>query len=278
MSAPREARWPGLRPAQPIGVFDSGVGGLTVLRALREAMPEERLLYLGDTARVPYGSKSSEAVTRFSIEIGRFLEARGVKLLVVACNTASALALSALKAALKIPVVGVVQPAVRAAVRATRTGVIGLIGTEATVASGAYQKAAGRLSAGVRIVARAAPLLVPLVEEGWWTHEVTGRVAAVYLRPFRRSRRDVLILGCTHYPLLRPLLQRLSGPGVRLIDSGEETAREVSALLEADGLRRAGGRGGETFFVTDGPERFRLLARRFLGRVSEPVRLVRFPS
>lgn len=261
-----------------IGVFDSGVGGLTVLKSLRKVLPNERLLYFGDTARVPYGPKTREVVTRFSLEIGHFLEERQIKLLVVACNSASALALPSLKAALRVPVIGVVQPAVRVAVAASRTGTIGLIGTEATVASGAYQRALRGMARGPRIVSAACPLLVPLVEEGWWRHPVTERVAAGYLRPLRRTRMDALILGCTHYPLIKPLLQRLAGRGVRLIDSGEETAREVKGLLEADHLRRTAGRGMADFFVTDGPDRFRRLAKRFLGGACSRVRVVRFPS
>ncbi|MFH1723397.1 MAG: glutamate racemase [Elusimicrobiota bacterium] len=261
-----------------IGVFDSGVGGLTVFKALRRALPSDRLLYFGDTARVPYGSKTREAVTRFSFEIARFLERQRIKLLVVACNSASALALPALKAALRVPVVGVIDPAVRAAAAASRTGTIGVIGTEATVASGAYQRALRALARGPRIVAAACPLLVPLVEEGWWRHPVTRSVAGEYLRPLLRTRMDVLILGCTHYPLIRGLLQRVAGRKVRLMDSGEETALEVKGLLAANGLLRRSGCGSEAFFVTDGPDRFHRLARRFLGGPSPRVRVVRLAS
>jgi len=272
----RPARTPS--PGQAIGVFDSGVGGLTVFKALRDELPGEKILYFGDTARVPYGTKTKESVTRFSLEIARFLEAQDIKLLVVACNSASALALPALKEAMRVPVLGVVQPAVRAAVSATRTGTIGLIGTEATVASGAYQRSLRSLVRGARIVAAPCPLLVPLVEEGWWKHPVTRQVADEYLRPLRRTRMDALILGCTHYPLIKPLLQRLAGRGVRLIDSAQETAREVRDLLEVDHLLRGPGRGMETFFVTDGPVRFRRLAGRFLGQDPGRVRVVRFPG
>ena len=266
-----------MKRSAPIGVFDSGVGGLTVFRALRRALPAERLVYFGDTARVPYGTKSKETVTRCSLEIGRFLESRGVKHVVVACNSATALALPALKAALRVPVTGVIEPAVRAAQAAAAGGAVGVIGTEATVASGAYQDAWRARHPGGRLVAAACPLYVPLVEEGWWEHAVTRAVARTYLAPFVRARLAALILGCTHYPLLKPVLSGVLGPRVRLIDSGEETAAEVGAVLRRSGLSRPSGRGDETFFVTDGPERFRRLARRFLGRAASP-RVVRFDA
>ena len=248
-----------------------------MFRALRRALPLERLVYLGDTARVPYGTKSKEAVTRYSLEIGRFLERRGVKHVVVACNTATALALPALVRALRVPVTGVVEPAVRAARAATRSGVVGVIGTEATVASGAYRRAWDRSGARGRMLAAACPLFVPLVEAGWWGHAVTRAVAREYLRPLLRAKPDALILGCTHYPLLKSVLARAAGPRVALIDSGTETAAEVRASLAAAGLLRRAGRGGEEFFVTDGPERIKRLARRFLGR-AVTARVVRFPG
>ncbi|MBI5596310.1 MAG: glutamate racemase [Elusimicrobia bacterium] len=259
----------------PIGVFDSGVGGLTVLRALRREMPSERLLYFGDTARVPYGTKSKETVTRYALEVAAFLEGRGVKHLVVACNSATALALPALRRAARVPVTGVIEPAVRAARRAARDGVVGVIGTEATVASGAYQEAWTKSGGRGRVVSAACPLFVPLVEEGWWDTEVTRAVARVYLRPLLKARPRALILGCTHYPLLKPVLSRCAGPKVALIDSGSETAAEVRLELESRGLLRRAGRGTEGFFVTDGPERFKRLAHRFLGHAADP-RVVRF--
>ena len=260
-----------------VAVFDSGVGGLTVFRALRRALPGERLLYFGDTARVPYGSKSPETVTRFSLEVGGFLCRRDIKLLVVACNTASSLALPALMDSLPVPVLGVIEPAARAAARASRTRIVGVIGTEATVASQAYQRALKRFLPGARVRVAACPLLVPLVEEGWWSHPVTRSVAAHYLERLKGGAMDVLILGCTHYPILKPLLQRLAGRRVRLIDSARETARAAAALLGARGLLRPGRRGGAEFFVTDGPERFLRLARRFLGDGSvRRARVVRF--
>jgi glutamate racemase len=268
---------PDRRASHAIGVFDSGVGGLTVYKALRRELPLEKLVYFGDTARVPYGTKTKESVTRFSLEIADFLEKRGIKLLVVACNTASSLALAALKRELDVPVVGVIRPAVRAAAAATRTGTIGLIGTEATVGSGAYQKALSSIVSGDRIVSRSCPLFVPLVEEGWWDRSVTRAVAEEYLAPLKKSNMDAMILGCTHYPMLAPLLQKVVGKRVRLIDSGRETALEVRESLEASGLLRASGRGSDLFFVTDGAERVKRLARRFLGRTAPRVRVARLP-
>lgn len=265
------------RARRPIGVFDSGVGGLTVLRALRKELPAERLLYLGDTARVPYGAKSQETVTRYSLEVGRFLEAKGVKHLVVACNTATALALPALVRSLGVGVTGVIEPAVRAALAAARGGDVGVIGTEATVASGAYQRAWRRAGGAGRMSAAACPLFVPLVEEGWWGHRVTREVARTYLARLGRRRPKALILGCTHYPLLKPVLASVAGKGTALIDSGAETAREVRARLGAAGLLRTSGAGGAEYFVTDGPERFERLARRFLGKPAK-ARVVRFPG
>ena len=264
---------------RPIGVFDSGVGGLTVFRALAVRMPRESLVYFGDTAHVPYGNKSREAVTRYSLAAGRFLAGLGVKLLVVACNTASALALGPLKRTLRIPVIGVIDPGVRAAVAATRRGRIGVIATEATIASRAYEMALRRARPGVRVIGAACPLLVPLVEEGWWSHPVTRQVAAEYLRPIKRAGVDTLILGCTHYPLLKSVLAKTAGPRVRCVDSAEAVAAEVEALCEkrAISLPRAGApaRGSRRFYASDGPQRFRKLARRFLGATAGPVSIHR---
>ena len=262
--------------SRPIGVFDSGVGGLTVLQAISRRLPGEALVYFGDTAHLPYGNKSREAVTRFSLEIARFLKKRDIKLLVVACNTASALALPRLKRELGIPVVGVIEPGARAAARATATRKVGIIATEATIASNAYQEALHRLLPGVSAVGKACPLFVPLVEEGWWSHPVTTQVAREYLAPVAKARVDTLILGCTHYPLLKPALGRVMGSRVRLIDSAEETAREVEELLERRSLRRKGKRGTRRFFASDGPKRFLALAKRLLGVSADRVTIWRF--
>jgi len=256
--------------ARPIGVFDSGVGGLTVLRALRSRFPEESMVYLGDTARVPYGTKSAEVVTRYSLRNAEFLTSRDVKLLVVACNTASSVALPALRARLTIPVVGVIEPGARAAARASRSGEIGVVGTPGTIASGAYQRALAAERPGVRIHVQACPLFVPLAEEGWVQGDVPRQVARTYLSGMRKAGIDTLVLGCTHYPLLRGVLAEELGPAVTLVDSAEATADEVGELL----ARGRGGRapppaGGLRLYVTDLPDRIPELSERFLGeRVS----------
>jgi glutamate racemase len=262
--------------ASPIGVFDSGVGGLTVFKALRKALPKERLIYFGDTARLPYGTKSPEVVKRFSLEIAQFMSGRGIKLFVTACNTASALALPALQKLLPVPVLGVIDPAVRAAAAHSRTGRIGVIGTRATIDSGAYQKALRGLGRG-RLQAQACPLFVPLIEEGWWEHGVTRRVAEEYLAPLREKGVDALILGCTHYPMIKPLLSKTMGRRVQLIDSAQEVAREAASVLQDSGLARLSGRGSEAFFVTDGAARFRSLLQRILGGAKRRIQVVRFP-
>jgi glutamate racemase len=234
-------------------------------------MPEENLIYFGDTAHVPYGSKSRATVTRYSLEVAGFLASRRIKALVVACNTSSALALDTVARSLDVPVLGVIRPGADAAAAATRSGRVGIIGTEATIASGAYTAALRERRPGVRVIPLACPLFVPLVEEGWWGHPATVLAARQYLTPLRRSDIDTLILGCTHYPLLKGVVRRVMGPGVRLIDSAEATARETERLLLDRGLRRHRGRGRQRFFVSDDPRRFLKLARRLLrlrpGRV-----------
>lgn len=251
----------------PVGVFDSGVGGLSVLKELMEALPSERFLYLGDTARVPYGGKSAETVTRYSIEIANHLiRLHDIKLLVVACNTASSLALPALRKIYKIPVVGMVDPCVRRAAGLPRKGSIGVIGTLGTVRSGAYEEAlrAAIPSATVRSIP--CPLLVSLAEEGWTDTAITRAVIAEYLAPFRASAPDALILGCTHYPVLKGAIGEYLGDGTALIDSGEEAARVVDILLSETGVRRCSGLGDVAFLVTDDPERFARVGERFFGR------------
>ncbi|HEY0097347.1 MAG TPA: glutamate racemase [Pyrinomonadaceae bacterium] len=278
-----------MNPNLPIGIFDSGVGGLTVYRALHEALPQERFVYLGDTARVPYGTKSLATVERYALENARFLEARGIKLLVVACNTASALALPAIRASVGIPVIGVIEPGAAAAVEASKGGRIGVIATEATVRSGAYSRAIRELAPEAEVLERACPLFVALAEEGWAESDVARKVAAEYLTDLGQGRVDALVLGCTHYPILRRMIQETVGADVRLIDSGEATARSVEVALEREGLRRrkfdtATGqllkeRARERrlcddldhFYVTDAEERFARVAERFLG--SAPTRL-----
>jgi len=277
----------------PVGIFDSGVGGLTVYRALHEYLPNERFVYLGDTARVPYGTKSLATVERYAVENARFLAAHGIKMLVVACNTASALALPAIRSALNIDVVGVIGPGARAAVaRSGQTAresgaagtedarAIGVIATESTVQSGAYTAAIKKANEDAEVIERACPMFVPLAEEGWADNEVTRTIAATYLADLR-AKVDTLVLGCTHYPILREVIQQTIGADVSLIDSGEATAREVKELLTAKSLARLTMPTGalerhlcddlDHFYVTDAAERFARVAERFLG--AKPSRL-----
>ncbi len=249
-----------------IGVFDSGIGGLTVFKALRNALPpHERLLYLGDTARVPYGTRSPETVVRYAREGARFLADRGIRALVVACNTMSAVALEHLERTMPFPVVGVIEPGAEAASRASRTGAIGVIGTGATIQSGAYARAIARHRPDARVTARACPLFVPLAEEGWVDNEVARFTAKAYLGGLRGI--DTLVLGCTHYPLLRKVIGETMGPEVTLVDSAEATAAAVRGRL-ADGARAnpRGAAGEDHFFVTDSSDRFHDVGSRFLGR------------
>ena len=259
-----------------IGVFDSGVGGLTVLHEIVRALPAEDTLYFGDTGRYPYGTKSAETITRFTLENVEFLVARGIKLLVVACNSSSAVALDAIRARWSLPVIGVIEPGARAAVERTRTGRVGVVATEATISSGAYTRALRALGPSLEIYLRACPLFVPLAEEGWTEGPIARLVAETYLASLARSGIDTLVLGCTHYPLLKPLIAEVMGPDVAIVDSAEETAREVAAALAERGLARTGGEGGTSFFATDVPERFVRMGQRFFGaRVESVVRIER---
>lgn len=265
---------PATHDPRPIGVFDSGLGGLTSVREIFRTLPAEPVVYFGDTARLPYGNKSPETVTRFALEIAGFLVRQNVKCLLVACNTASSHALETLRTHLAVPVVGVIEPAVRAAIAASPHGRIGLIGTSGTVASGAYPALIARLAPGASVLSRACPLLVPLIEEGWLDHRVTREVAAEYLAELRRADLESLILGCTHYPLIAPLIQELMGPGVRLIDSGAEAARAVAVLLAERGQRSAGP-APHHFFLSDEPRGFQRIAQAFLGRELPPELVLR---
>jgi glutamate racemase len=268
-----------MSPRRPIiGVFDSGFGGLTVLRALLELIPDAEYAYFGDTARLPYGSKSVETVARYAVEAAHFLESQGAKMLVIACNTATALALDRICAAAHVPVVGVVNPGAEAASSATRNRKVVVIGTEATVSSHAYRKALEER--GLQAREKACPLLVPLVEEGWVEHSVTEQVARIYLgEAFADGFHDAdtMVLGCTHYPLLKPLLRRAAPVHVSIVDSAESTARAVSAhfqelLPDSDSSadeRRSAPR--LKFFATDSTEKFRRLGQRFLGLPIEHV-------
>jgi len=259
----------------PIGIFDSGVGGLTVYKALHERLPNERFVYLGDTARVPYGTKSLATVERYAVENSRFLEAHGIKLLVVACNTASALALPAIRKAIKVPVIGVIEPGSRTAVEIANGANIGVIATEATVQSHAYAKAIAAMGATGHVIERACPLFVPLAEEGWADSDVARTVARDYLSEFNGQTLGALVLGCTHYPILREVISETIGRGVDLIDSGAATARDVESLLDSSDLTHEDALGLyqerelcddlDHFYVTDAAERFAKVAERFLG-------------
>ena len=259
----------------PIGIFDSGVGGLTVYRALHERLPNERFVYLGDTARVPYGTKSLATVERYAVENSRFLQSHGIKLLVVACNTASALALPAIRKAVKVPVMGVIEPGSRAAVEIADGQTIGVIATEATVQSHAYAHAIESMGSNVAVIERACPLFVSLAEEGWATSDVARIVAQDYLGEFKHTPIGALVLGCTHYPILRDVISETVGTNVNLIDSGAATARDVETLLENSNLTHDEPQGLyqerslcddlDHFYVTDAAERFAKVAERFLG-------------
>jgi glutamate racemase len=249
-----------------IGIFDSGVGGLTVLKEVVKALPQEDTIYLGDTARVPYGTKSPETVTRYSLQVTSFLVERDIKLLVVACNTASAVSLDALKNHFSIPIIGVIEPGARRAVSVTRSGKVGVIGTTATIQSSAYSKAIKKIDRGIEVVTRACPLFVPLAEEGWVDNEVARLTARNYLQGLKDEGVDTLVLGCTHYPLLKGIIAEVMGDGVELVDSAEETAHTVAETLGAgDILRPSSEKGNHHFFVTDVPAGFIRVGNRFLG-------------
>lgn len=264
----------------PIGVFDSGVGGLTVVRALRKAIPGESILYLGDTARVPYGSKSAETVIKYTMACARFLISRGIKLLIVACNTASAYALDELAAQVSLPVIGAIEPGARQALRATKNGHIGVIGTLGTTRSEAYTVALGRLSKQVKVTGQACPLLVPLAEEGWADDDITHTIAVRYLRELvvRDADIDTIVLGCTHYPLLAPVIGRAAddvfGRPIALVDSAQAMAITALETLSQEGvLAPSSARGALHLFVTDAT-RMEELALRFLGEALTSFKLV----
>ena len=260
----------------PIGIFDSGVGGLTVYRALHDRLPNEHFIYLGDTARVPYGTKSLATVERYAIENSEFLASLGIKLLVVACNTASALALPKIRARIGLDVVGVIGPGGRKAVGETAGEPlprIAVIATEATISSNAYLEAIRRASPEAEVHQAACPLFVPLAEEGWTAEPETFSIAQKYLKSVREFRPHSLVLGCTHYPILRDVIQQTVGENAKLVDSGEATADEVKALLESKGMMSSRAIVGDRslcddldhFYVTDAAERFAKVAERFLG-------------
>jgi len=253
-------------PWKAIGIFDSGVGGLTVLKEITRVLPQEDTIYLGDTARVPYGTKSPETVTRYAHEITAFLVKREIKLLVTACNTASAVSLESLKKHYSIPIVGVIEPGARSAACATRSGKVGVIGTEGTIRSSAYTRAIKRINPEIEVITRPCPLFVPLAEEGWVDNEVARLTARIYLRGLKDDGVDTLVLGCTHYPILKGIIAETMGTEVRLVDSAEETAHTVAEILRNRNLLRPSSeKGNHHFFVTDVPAGFIRVGNRFLG-------------
>lgn len=257
-----------------IGVFDSGVGGLTVVKELIRQLPCENIVYFGDTARVPYGIKSRETVVRFSIENILFLLKHDIKLICVACNTVSSVALPVIKNHFKVPLVGVITPGVREAVYATQNKRIGVIGTKGTIKSRTYELEIKQLEPGIKVTAVACPLFVPFVEEGWLSGEVVLSVAKTYLKPLKDAGVDTVILGCTHYPLLKPVIRQVLGEGVTLIDSAQQVAIEIKKILAAENQLNKGRGAKHRFYVSDNPEWFSGLAKRFLGRPVKDIHKV----
>lgn len=259
----------------PIGVFDSGIGGLTVVRELMRQLPHESIIYFGDTARVPYGPKSPDTVLRYSREIVALLREQGVKAIVIACNTATAHALPALREENDLPVIGVIEPGSRAAASATRTKRIGVIGTAGTIKSAAYEKEIRRIVPDAEVFSHACPLFVPLIEEGWTNEEATRIIANRYLAPVAEAQPDTVVLGCTHYPLLKSVIGSVVGRDVRLIDSAEETARETAETLRKNNLEADRENGAcYRFIASDAPETFLRVGQRFLGSSIDRVETI----
>ena len=264
--------------SQPIGVFDSGIGGLTVAAALRKLLPHENILYIGDTARVPYGGKSQTTIERYSLEISSLLRSQGAKMIVVACNTASALAIPKLAATLDIPVTGVIVPGAKAAISATCNGHVGVIGTRATVQSGAYEKAIHAIAPDIRVTSQACPMLVPAIEEGWLEDPITDAILRRYLDPLVALGIDTLVLGCTHYPLLKPAITRLVGDTIQLVDSAENCAAAVLEILATRGLSAPPDRQGTLeVLLTDATDGFLPTAEKALNLQVGNVRIIDLP-
>jgi glutamate racemase len=260
------------RSSLPIGLFDSGIGGLTVAQQVMSLMPRENIVYFGDTARVPYGSKSTETVIEYSLQAQAFLESMGVKMIIIACNTASSVALDAVRSVASVPVLGVIEPGARAALSATRSRIVGVIGTEGTIRSEAYQKALREQMPDVKVYERACPLFAPLAEEGFSHHEVTRILSREYLQPMLSRSIDALILGCTHYPVLEPSIAEIAGSGVTLVNPAVATAELARATLEELGLTNASASLPRyTYYLSDFPHKFVEVGERFLGRRLEHV-------
>lgn len=251
----------------PIGFFDSGIGGLTVVKAVSRLLPNENIVYFGDTARVPYGSKSNDTVVEYTIQAANFLLRKNIKLLVVACNTASSAALKDLRRFLTIPVIGMIEPGAKMALRESKKGKIGIIGTRATVNNKAYSNELKKLNPKVKVIEKACPLFVPLAEEGWIDHKATELVAKEYLSELKEKEIDTLVLACTHYPILADVIQKVVGKKVKLVDSGSPAAQIVEEYLNGRGLRNNSNQlGKHEFYVSDIPTKFQEIAERFLGR------------
>lgn len=260
---------------KPIGIFDSGIGGLTVLKEILRKLPHESVIYLGDTARVPYGIRSPETVTRYSFENTRFLISKDIKALVIACNTASSISLEPIKNFVPVPVVGVIEPGAKAAVSFTKNKKVGVIGTEATIKSNSYTKAIKAIDKDVEVFSLACPLFVPLVEEGWTEGRIVEMIVERYLNDIRDKGIDTLVLGCTHYPLLKKIISKVMGGKVKLIDSAIETAREITAILRNFSLQRTGkSNTTHKFYVTDSPERFIDIGKKYLGKKLDCIKKI----
>ncbi len=263
-----------MNTASPIGIFDSGVGGLTVVRAVHDILPHESVLYLGDTARVPYGTKSAAVVERYALKCANFLKSQGAKAIVIACNTASAVAVEAIRTTFQIPVLGVIVPGAQAACAASQSGRIGVIGTQGTIDSGSYQRALTSLRPQANIFPKACPLLVPLAEEGLINHRATRILAQEYLQALLAQKIDTLVLGCTHYPLLQPLLEEISGESVNVLNSAKAVAQSLQSLLHDHNLASDSKIHEDRFFSTDTATRFKKVGRAFLGESIHDVEVV----
>lgn len=255
-----------------IGMFDSGVGGMTVLKEVRELLPHEHIIYFGDTARVPYGNKSPQMVTKYALESALFLLTKGIKLLIIACNTSSAFALGILQKKMPVPVIGVIDPGAKEAVSHTRVKRVGVIGTRTTIKSMAYDRSIRKLDPGIQVFSKACPLFVPIVEEGLERDEIAHLVAEKYLKDLKGSAIDVLVMGCTHYPVLEEVIAKAMGGGVEIVHSGKETAKEARMVLEDKGLLNTRGRGKCEYFVTDAPETFQEIGGRILDETLAHVK------
>jgi len=259
---------------KPIGVFDSGIGGLTVVSEIIRSLPDESVVYFGDTARVPYGTKSEKTVRLFAKQDAAFLLGHDVKLIVVACNTASAVAIDELRAFSSVPVLGVIAPGARAAAGATRTGKVGVIGTQATIDSHAYTRAIADIGTDLEVIEKSCPLLVPFAEEGWIDHKATELAVSEYLEDMIDDGIDTLVLGCTHYPILKETISKVLGSTIRLVDSAEEMAKDVADLLKENSLLSSGQDHKLRFYVSDIPRRFQEVGERFLGQKLPEVELI----